>query len=139
MTFVLMFLIFSSQNNSDGTEMVPMGQEEQPNVTPDSSTTVNSKSDLDNTLMMYQVMLIVFYIIPILFLTHCIHYLFFCTGNVHGFIQMERKNGAAAAGCIEHCIWNADNEVVITWNVTSNYQVGRIINTFRSFYLLLLK
>jgi hypothetical protein len=24
---------------------------------------------------------------------------------------MERKNGAAAAGCIKHCIWHASNEV----------------------------
>lgn len=38
-----------------------------------------------------------------------IHY--FCAGNVYGFIQMERKNGAAAAGCIKHCIWHASNEV----------------------------
>jgi len=34
-------------------------QEDQPNVTPDSSTTVNSKADVDNSLIMFQVMLIV--------------------------------------------------------------------------------
>lgn len=38
-----------------------------------------------------------------------IHY--FCAGDVYGFIQMERKDGAAAAGCIKHCIWHASNEV----------------------------
>jgi hypothetical protein len=34
-------------------------QEDQNNVTPDSSTTVNSKADIDNSLIMFQVMLIV--------------------------------------------------------------------------------
>ncbi|TKY73748.1 DYAD protein [Spatholobus suberectus] len=37
-------------------ELVPLKQEDQPNVTPDSSTTVNSKSDLDNSLIMFQEM-----------------------------------------------------------------------------------
>lgn len=37
-------------------ERLPIKQEEDlPNVTPDSSMTVNSKSDLDNSLMMFQV------------------------------------------------------------------------------------
>lgn len=31
-------------------------QEDQPNVTPDSSTTVNSKADVDNSLIMFQEM-----------------------------------------------------------------------------------
>jgi len=33
--------------------------EDQPNVIPDSSVAVNSKSDLDNSLILYKVMLIV--------------------------------------------------------------------------------
>lgn len=45
------------QNNSDVPEVVPTRQEDQPNVTPDSSTTVNSKSDLDNSLIMFQVIM----------------------------------------------------------------------------------
>lgn len=27
---------------------------------------------------------------------------------------MERKDGAAAVGCIKHCIWHASNEVDIS-------------------------
>ncbi|KAK4256858.1 hypothetical protein QN277_006526 [Acacia crassicarpa] len=43
---------------SDFLEMLPNKQEEdQPNVTPDSSVTVNSKSDLDNSVMLFQEML----------------------------------------------------------------------------------
>lgn len=49
---------FYPQNNSDVPELGPAKQEDQPtNVTPDSSTTVNSKSDLDHSLIMFQVML----------------------------------------------------------------------------------
>jgi len=36
------------------------------------------------------------------------------TGDVYGFIQMERKNGVAAVECMEHCIWRASNEVDIS-------------------------
>lgn len=50
---------FPLGNDSD-MELVPARQDDQPNVTPDSSTTVNSKSDLDNSMMMFQVMLIVY-------------------------------------------------------------------------------
>ncbi|KAJ1386498.1 hypothetical protein SESBI_40731 [Sesbania bispinosa] len=45
-----------TNKKSDVLELVPIRQEDQPNVTPDSSTTVNSKSDLDNSLMMFQEM-----------------------------------------------------------------------------------
>jgi hypothetical protein len=38
---------------------MPTMQEDQNNVTPDSSTTVNSKADIDNSLIMFQVMLMV--------------------------------------------------------------------------------
>ncbi|RYR44778.1 hypothetical protein Ahy_A08g041055 isoform G [Arachis hypogaea] len=38
------------------TLVVPFKQEDPPNVTPDSSTTVNSKSDHDNSMMMFQEM-----------------------------------------------------------------------------------
>lgn len=38
---------------------MPTMQDDQPNVTPDSSTTVNSKADIDNSLIMFQVMAIV--------------------------------------------------------------------------------
>ncbi|KAK7353830.1 hypothetical protein VNO80_19282 [Phaseolus coccineus] len=41
---------------SDVLELEPVKLEDQPNVTPDSSTTVNSKSDLDNSLIMFQEM-----------------------------------------------------------------------------------
>ncbi|XP_057727132.1 protein DYAD [Arachis stenosperma] len=41
---------------SDLLEVVPFKQEDPPNVTPDSSTTVNSKSDHDNSMMMFQEM-----------------------------------------------------------------------------------
>jgi len=58
-TFILVYLIFSPQNNSDVLELEPLKIEDQPNVTPDSSTTVNSKSDLDNSLIMFQVMVTV--------------------------------------------------------------------------------
>jgi len=34
----------------------------------------------------------------------------FHAGEVYGYIQMERKDGAAAVGCIKHCIWRASNE-----------------------------
>lgn len=37
-------------------ELIPAMQEDQPNVTPDSSTTVNSKADVDNSLIMFQEM-----------------------------------------------------------------------------------
>lgn len=40
-------------------ELEPVRLEDQPNVTPDSSATVNSKSDLDNSLIMFQVMVTV--------------------------------------------------------------------------------
>lgn len=40
-------------------ELEPVKLEDQPNVTPDSSTTINSKSDLDNSLIMFQVMVTV--------------------------------------------------------------------------------
>ncbi|KAK7410958.1 hypothetical protein VNO78_02230 [Psophocarpus tetragonolobus] len=43
-------------NKSDVLELVPSKLEDQPNVTPDSSTTVNSKSDVDNSLIMFQEM-----------------------------------------------------------------------------------
>ncbi|KAK7316883.1 hypothetical protein RJT34_00663 [Clitoria ternatea] len=45
-----------TNKKSDVLELVPARQEDQPNVTPDSSTTVNSKSDLDNSLIMFQEM-----------------------------------------------------------------------------------
>ena len=52
-------LIFLSHYNSDMLDVVLKKQEEdRPNVTPDSSTTVNSKSDLDNSLILFQVILI---------------------------------------------------------------------------------
>ncbi|KAL2614351.1 hypothetical protein AAZV13_08G004800 [Glycine max] len=43
--------------NSNLLELVPKIKEDQPNVTPDSSMTVNSKSDLDNSLILYQEMI----------------------------------------------------------------------------------
>ncbi|KAH1112358.1 hypothetical protein AAZX31_04G187100 [Glycine max] len=45
-----------TNKKSDVLELVPVKLEDQPNVTPDSSTTVNSKSDLDNSLIMFQEM-----------------------------------------------------------------------------------
>ncbi|XP_027367066.1 protein DYAD-like [Abrus precatorius] len=45
-----------TNKKSDVLELVPARQEDQPNVTPDSSTTVNSKSDIDNSLIMFQEM-----------------------------------------------------------------------------------
>ncbi|XP_019432391.1 PREDICTED: protein DYAD-like isoform X1 [Lupinus angustifolius] len=41
---------------SDLLELGPKKQEDQPNVTPDSCSTVNSKSDLDNSLILFQEM-----------------------------------------------------------------------------------
>ncbi|OIW21815.1 hypothetical protein TanjilG_11550 [Lupinus angustifolius] len=52
------FLIEAPTNKkSESPELLPARHEDQPNVTPDSSTTVtsnNSKSDIDNSLMMFQ-------------------------------------------------------------------------------------
>lgn len=43
--------------NRDVQEVVPRRQEEdQANVTPDSSVTANSKLDLDNSVLLFQVM-----------------------------------------------------------------------------------
>ncbi|XP_020213046.1 protein DYAD isoform X3 [Cajanus cajan] len=51
-----------TNKKSDVLELVqPVKQEDQPNVTPDSSTTVNSKSDLDNSLIMFQEMFVDLY------------------------------------------------------------------------------
>lgn len=71
--------------------MVPNIQEEdQPNVTPDSSMTVNSKSDLDNSLMLFQVMVIMSAYIHgtfNVFFPFNIHLVYsFHTGDVYGVV-----------------------------------------------------
>ncbi|CAL5204435.1 unnamed protein product [Lathyrus oleraceus] len=45
-----------TNKKSDAEELMPTMQDDQPNVTPDSSTTVNSKADIDNSLIMFQEM-----------------------------------------------------------------------------------
>ncbi|PNX92010.1 hypothetical protein L195_g015139 [Trifolium pratense] len=45
-----------TNKKSDAEELMPTMQEDQNNVTPDSSTTVNSKADIDNSLIMFQEM-----------------------------------------------------------------------------------
>ncbi|XP_061376114.1 protein DYAD isoform X1 [Gastrolobium bilobum] len=45
-----------TNKKSDVLALVPTRQKDQPNVTPDSSATVNSKSDLDSSLVMFQEM-----------------------------------------------------------------------------------
>lgn len=98
-------------DNSDFLEAVANKQEEdQPNVTPDSSMTVNSKSDLENSLVLFQVMFILcayeyFSLSSLHINTHLVFS--FHSGDVYGVVQMERQNGAATDGVIKFCIWNA--------------------------------